>query len=170
MKIPRGCALKYVKALILLTCVCLILLALAHGRQAMQDTQFRMQRSHAIALASSEDLRARYVANPGSYGIQDSAVALSETLVKRGWFKATEASSLPMAWCQATGKGAFFRHGWIWVSDSQGRVLRTIWFEPDLKADGQLQWSEDGTQLRLRADGWKRWLNLELEPLQPGHA
>ncbi len=69
----------------------------------------------------------------------------------------------PLAWCPATEKLAFFRDGWIWVTDAQGSRVRTLWFEPDLAAAGQLAWSQDGRRLWLRADGWRHWLSLQVD-------
>lgn len=68
----------------------------------------------------------------------------------------------PLAWCPATGKLAFYRDGWIWITDAQGSRLRTLWSEPDLAAGGQMAWSPDGSYLWIRADGWRRWFSLEL--------
>ena len=165
---PRGSALKYVKpaiGLLLLGLLSWIILAKQGGLQASRD---RQARSLALAATPVEKLGARYVLAQAPYSGRKSAeagaglAAMDAMLRRRGWLHGREASGQPMAWCPAIGKGAFFRHGWVWICDAQGDVLKTVWFEPDLKADGKLEFSDEGTQLRLRADGWRHWLTLEL--------
>jgi hypothetical protein len=86
------------------------------------------------------------------------------------WHLDSKAFKGPLAWCPATAKLAFFRDGWIWVTDGDGSRLSTLWFEPDLAASGQLAWSGDGRTLWIRADGWRHWLSLRLAVETTGQA
>lgn len=157
--------MKYAKALIVAFLLIGGLMWLIKKGDLKRERNDRQSRSQALAEADVIHLSARYVltqleyAPPSELGGRE----MTALLKTRGWTVEAEKGNLPLAWCPAIRKGAFFRHGWVWVSDETGKTLKSIWYEPDLKADGKIEWSVDGTQLRVRADGWTRWLNLDLE-------
>ena len=158
--------MKFVKPAIALAAALTLLLWIILGGQGRERLRERQSRSQALAAAAPEKITARYVLEQAPYGGAAEAPdteALSAVLLQRGWVAEQDRKALPIAWSPATKKWAFFRHGWVWIGDESGKTLKTIWYEPDLKADGKLEWSLDGTQLRLHADGWRRWLNLDLE-------
>jgi len=131
----------------------------------------RNLRSKALAIAGPQQVILRYAPplsgdlapEPASSGEAGTARA-GQLLRDWGW-KLSEAPAA--AWSPATGKLAVYQENWVWVTDAKGRNLRSVWYEPDLRADGQLRWSPDGTVLWIRADGWRRWVSLEVEVEPP---
>jgi hypothetical protein len=115
----------------------------------------------ALLDARPEWLRARYRPIVAPAGLGSLAPPAPLEPLQR-WHLDSKAFKGPLAWCPATLKLAFFRDGWIWVTDGDGSRLSTLWFEPDLAAAGQLAWSDDGRTLWIRADGWRHWLSLRL--------
>src|SRR5689334_21252978 len=154
-KSAKECRLKFAKfALGALVFALLIWVALAGG-QKFQGVRPRHARQGILSAAQPEVLRARYVATDAVYPKDPSGEGVStlaHSLHGRGWLQGAKTEETALAWSKEIKKGAFFRNGWVWITDSDAKVLKSIWFEPDLKAAGQLQFSEDGTQLRLRAD------------------
>ena len=152
-----------IRALRLGACLALGLLAgCGRGASGLAGRRSEsIQRALAISASPLQSLRARYVAldPPLGEAPQGTPAALDAVLAKWGWKKDPDA---PAAWCSATGRLAFFREGWVWVTDEKGSILKSLWFEPSLQAQGRLRWSEDGAHLWIRADGWRRWLALEL--------
>jgi hypothetical protein len=156
--------LKFAKPLLAIAALSLLFWASCPKRDATRDARARQSLSPLLAAAPVESLSARYAFPSARYPATPSTDLgpLPAMLKARHWLHGAESESLPLAWCPATQKGAFFRHGWVWACDGSGKVLKSLWFEPDLKAGGSLEWSLDGTQLRLRADGWRHALNLDL--------
>jgi hypothetical protein len=120
--------------------------------------------SQSIAKASAAQLSARYVLDsdwePPALGQEAGELAMRQRLQRL--FGKGSMPIQTLAWSPATGKGAFFNLGFVWLADSKG-AMRSIWYEPDLKAEGHMEWNSDGTLLRLHADGWRHWMNLEIK-------
>ena len=156
--------MKSARSALALLALPLLFWATCGKKDEVQASRDRRARRPLLSAASVESVNARYVFASAQYpqNPNPTPALLLETLTARHWISPADTQGLPLAWCEATQKGAFFRHGWIWICDKGGRVLKSVWFEPDLKADGKLEFSDDGTQLRLRADGWRHWLNLDL--------
>lgn len=101
---------------------------------------------------------------PSKYGASavPAPARLLEALKSSGFHNPGAGKAVVPVWSEAVGKAAFFSAGWIWISDREGKSMRSVWFEPDLRAQGSLEWSDDGTQLRLKADGWRHGVMLDL--------
>jgi hypothetical protein len=129
------------------------------------DSLSASQRVQALTAAGPSQLRARYdMAEEGGdpSDLADHPIAAQDRarLLQR-W--GVPAEGLLTQWHPGIGKAVLFRQGCLWVSDKDGTVLRSLWYDPDLNAAGQIRFSEDGSRLWLRADGWRRWVCLRLE-------
>jgi hypothetical protein len=123
------------------------------------------ERSKALAAAPVSRLRARYdmseeSSEPSDLTDRPVPAALRQRLVEL-WGPGLQGALTQ--WSSRTGKGLVFINGWLWVTDGEGQSLRSLWYQADLKADGRIRLSEDGSLLWLRADGWRRWVCLSLE-------
>lgn len=125
------------------------------------DSQAPMQADEALLRSNPGNLRVHYRPMLPPADLDDPKPTAPTALLQR-WFLDPEHFKGPLAWCPSTGLLAFYREGWVWVTDAQGSRLRTLWYEPDLAAAGKLAWSQNGKQLWIRADGWRHWLSLEL--------
>lgn len=131
-----------------------------------EDPQMPPPVDLSLRSASPEAIRVRYRPGPVPPDLGSSAQAAPAEPLRR-WHLQPGQFRGPLAWCPATAKLAFFRDGWVWITDGQGSRVRTLWFEPDLAAAGRLAWSQDGRQLWIRADGWRHWLCLGLDLESP---
>jgi hypothetical protein len=114
----------------------------------------------ALAQADPSQLGARYQPIEEPPGLGDDLPAPPPGPWQR-WTGSAKDAVTP-AWCPAIGKLAFFQDGWIWVTDRQGSVLRSLWFDPGLAAAGRLVWDPAGAYLWIRADRWRGWLSLRI--------
>ena len=115
------------------------------------------------AESDPEFLRARYRAEEEPEDLRPDQAIPREALPALQRWDLAPSRHEPMAWNAETGKLAFYRDGWVWVTDAQGSRLRSLWFEPDLAAAGQLAWSPSGQRLWLKADRWRHWFCLQME-------